>query len=96
MHMKFQVIYLKKQIKQFKLTNVELTEGMLSREENIDFFRDIDCYVLVSKAEGFSITPREALAAGIPCILSNNTAHKTICETGLVYACINGGYFGAI
>jgi glycosyltransferase involved in cell wall biosynthesis len=44
----------------------------------------LDCYVLFSHGEGFSISPREALALGIPCILSNNSAHKTICKTGYV------------
>jgi len=77
---------LKNYIKRFKLTNVDITEGAVSRAECVKFFASLDCYVLVSKAEGFSITPREALASGIPCILSNNTAHKTICETGFVYA----------
>ena len=44
----------------------------------------IDCYVFVSQGEGFSITPRECLALGKPCILSNNSSHKTICESGFV------------
>jgi len=34
--------------------------------------------------EGFSITPREALACGKPCILTNNTAQISICNTGAV------------
>lgn len=55
-----------------------------SREEYISFLKDLDCYVSISKGEGFSMVPREALALGIPCILSNNTAQKTICNTGLV------------
>lgn len=46
--------------------------------------KSLDCYVLLSKGEGFSIAPREALALGIPCIITNNTAHKTICNTGFV------------
>ena len=32
----------------------------------------------------FPIGPREALALGIPCILSNNSAQKTICRSGLI------------
>ena len=51
-----------------------------------ELFKTFDCYVLISKGEGFSISPREALALGKPCIISNNTAHKTICNTGHVYA----------
>ena len=43
-----------------------------------------DCFVSFSMGEGFSLIPREFLAMGIPCVLSNNTAHETICNTGLV------------
>ena len=50
----------------------------------IEFISTFDCYVNLSKGEGFSIPPRESLALGIPCIISDNTAHKTICDSGLV------------
>ena len=36
-------------------------------------------------SEGFSITPREALAMKKPCILSNNTAHKKMCAKKYAY-----------
>ncbi len=77
---------LRKKIEKLKLNNVQLLIGELPWEKYVRFMRNIDCYVLLSKGEGFSITPREALALGLPCILSDNTAHKTICKTGLVYA----------
>ncbi|CDK30752.1 glycosyltransferase [Candidatus Babela massiliensis] len=64
--------------------NVELEVKRLSPQENLDFMKSLDCYVLVSRGEGFSLTPREALALGIPCILSNNTAHEVICQTPYV------------
>jgi glycosyltransferase involved in cell wall biosynthesis len=76
--------YLKKMIQQLKLKNIKLINKVFTQEELVNFIASLDCYVLVSKGEGFSITPREALALGIPCILSNHTAHKTICSTGLV------------
>jgi len=71
--------------KKYKLTNVEISKAMYSRQEYEDFIRSLDCYAFVSKGEGFSISPREAMAAGVPCILSDNTAHKIICKSGLVY-----------
>ena len=37
---------------------------------------------MLSKGEGFSITPREALALGIPSVLSYNTGHLDICDSG--------------
>ena len=57
----------------------------LEEKELINLMARFDCYVLLSGGEGYSITPREALALGIPCILSDNTAHKTLCRTGFVY-----------
>ena len=73
---------LKEIICEEKIHNVSIMNQILSHQEYIDFFKSLDCYVLLSRGEGFSITPREALALGIPCILSNNTAHKTICSEG--------------
>ncbi|MBS1988296.1 glycosyltransferase [Candidatus Dependentiae bacterium] len=65
--------------------NITIIQKKFSRQEYENFLAKIDCYVLLSKGEGFSITPREALALGTPCILSNNTAHKVICESGCAY-----------
>ncbi len=58
----------------------------LSDSDYLKFMTSLDAYVFLSMGEGFSITPREALALGLPVILSDNTAHRTICESGLVYA----------
>jgi glycosyltransferase involved in cell wall biosynthesis len=64
--------------------NIEIISQPLSTEDYSKLMESIDCYVFISKGEGFSITPREAIALGKPCILSKNTAHRTICESGLV------------
>lgn len=66
--------------------NITLIQRGLNRKEYEDFLTSIDCYTILSKGEGFSITPREALAAGIPCIISDNTAHKVICKNNFVYS----------
>ena len=71
-------------VSQLGLSNVQIHSGQLSWEEYIAHMASLDCYILVSKGEGYSITPREALALGKPCILSNNTAHKTLCDSGFV------------
>ena len=67
-------------------SNIELILSPLSQKEYSTFFNSLDCYVLLSKGEGFSLTPRESLALGKPCIISDNTAHRTIAQTGFVYA----------
>jgi glycosyltransferase involved in cell wall biosynthesis len=75
---------LKQAIKTLKVKNIKLINRAFTQKELFNFMASLDCYALVSKGEGFSITPREALALGIPCILSNNTSHQTLCNTGLV------------
>ncbi len=72
------------EIAKYQLTNVEVIVKPFTSDEYLNFFQSLDCYVLLSMGEGFSITPREALACGIPCILTDNTAQKTICNSGSV------------
>jgi len=73
------------QVRDLNLKNVKIKCESISRQEYINLMSSFDCYVFIPKGEGFSITPREAIALGIPVILSNNTTHKTICNSGIVY-----------
>lgn len=75
---------LRSRINELALNNVYLYVGLKNQEEYVEFLSSLDCNLLVSKGEGFSIGPREALALGIPNILSYNTAHMTICDTNLI------------
>jgi glycosyltransferase involved in cell wall biosynthesis len=72
------------EVKKLGLQNVEIQERSLSHEDYIKRLRTIDCCAYLSKGEGFSIQPREVMALGIPTIVSNSTAQKTICASGLV------------
>ena len=72
------------EIAKYQLTNVEVIVKPFSSDEYLEFFKSLDCYVFLSMGEGFSITPREALACGMPCILTDNTAQTTICNSGAV------------
>ena len=67
-----------------KCNNIKYTELRLKKDAYLKFFRSIDCLLNLSKGEGFSIQPREAMALGIPAIVTNNTGQTTICESGLV------------
>lgn len=71
-------------IKKYNLTNVELIVKPYTWDEYLAFYQSLDCYTFLSLGEGFSISPREALACGMPCILTNNTAQITICNSGFV------------
>ncbi len=64
------------------ITNIEISSDTITQEEYIDFISCLDCYVILSTGEGFSNTPREAMAGGIPCIVSNNTGHTTVVSSG--------------
>lgn len=64
--------------------NIKYTELRLKKDAYLKFFRSIDCLLNLSKGEGFSIQPREAMALGIPAIVTHNTGQSTICESGLV------------
>lgn len=72
------------EIAKYHLHNVRVDRGSLNRNKYLERFRKVDCYVSLSKGEGFSIQPREALAAGIPTIVTNSTAQRTICSSGCV------------
>lgn len=77
------LIELKNEIEAEKITNVEVLEESVDKNKYLDRFCGVDCYVSVSKGEGFSIQPREAMALGIPSIVSNNTAQQTLAKSGL-------------
>lgn len=76
---------LRARVNKLGLHNVEIIRSSFSWQEYVDFMQSLDCYVSLSKGEGFAIPPREAMALGLPCIISDNTAHHTICESGLVF-----------
>jgi len=71
-------------IAEHQINNVYFLCGKLTDYQFKEYLNLLDAYVLASTAEGFSISPREAMARGIPCILSNNTAHITLCNSGFV------------
>lgn len=74
-------------IKQNKMNErISLLDFEMLRLDYVKFIKSLNCFVLLSRGEGFSITPREAMAGGVPCILSKNSAHLKLCRTGLCEA----------
>lgn len=68
-----------------KIGNIVIkTNHKKSTSEYLSLFQEIDCYVSFSKGEGFSVQPREAMAMGIPVIVTDAFAQKTIADSGLV------------
>lgn len=64
--------------------NIIFSTLCLEKSAYLSLFQTVDCYVSISKAEGFSIQPREAMALGIPVIVTTNTAQTTIANSNLV------------
>lgn len=71
-------------IQKYGLTNVTIETNHLLLDQYIQKLSSFDCYVNLSCGEGFSFIPREALALGVPVIITDNTASTTICKSGFV------------
>ncbi len=65
-------------IEDFGLGNVKATHGPLSAIDKNRLIRDCDVFVNVSRGEGYSIGPREALALGKPLVLSDVGGHADL------------------
>lgn len=87
---------IKKEIRRLGLHNVRFTTLSLDNPAYLRLFQTVDCLVSLSKGEGFSIQPREAMALGIPVIASDNSAQKTLCKTSLVHSVPTTGWEPAI
>jgi glycosyltransferase involved in cell wall biosynthesis len=70
---------LQKTISSLDLHNVTITNIALRKSDYVRVLKSLDCYVSPSLGEGFSLQPREALAIGLPSIVTDNTAQSTIC-----------------
>jgi glycosyltransferase involved in cell wall biosynthesis len=64
--------------------SISYQQDCLDNSDYREFFKTLDMLVNVSKGEGFSIQPREAMALGIPVLLSNNTAQCSIVKSAFV------------
>jgi len=81
---------LEKKIEELGGSNITFTQKCLSEEAYLEKFQEIDCYVSLSRGEGFSIQPREAMALGIPAIVTDNTGQKTIAASRLALPVSSG------
>ncbi len=77
---------IKNELYKLGATNIEFTEMRMQPDLYLKTFQEVDCYVSLSSGEGFSIQPREAMALGIPAIITNTTGQVTICKSNLGYA----------
>lgn len=57
--------------------------GYLSREDEVRLYATAHCYLQPSRGEGFGLQPLQALAQGIPTILTDAHGHSAFAQYGL-------------
>lgn len=62
------------------ITNRVEFRGWVAADEKSEVLNNSDCFLLTSEDENFAIAVAEALANGIPCILSNKVALSSVVE----------------
>lgn len=68
-------------IPQFDDDRVVVHSGTWPLERIKQLLLDSDCMLFLSKGEGFGMTPREAMATGLPVVLADNTGMSDVCDT---------------
>ena len=74
---------IKRLLRNLNCVNVTLSRENLETEVYEDLISSFDGFISVSAGEGFNIPARQALAAGVPLLLSDHTAHGELIESGL-------------
>ncbi len=65
--------------------NVQFLCNTLSREELLQMYKMADAFVFPSLGEGFGLPPREAMATGLPTILTNWSSMTDIADPSICY-----------
>jgi len=71
--------------KEFTDKRITVSTNQKSFEEVRAFYADLDCFVFPSKAEGVGYPPREAMATGLPVILTNWSALEEVAMPNISY-----------
>jgi len=68
---------------QFAGPRVQMIEGRLTAQQEIDLYLEAHCYVQPSRGEGFGLQPLQAMAQGIPTILTDAHGHAGFAHLGM-------------
>ncbi len=63
---------------------IELIDGDLSQDDLLELYRDADTVVLPTRGEGFNLPAAEAVAAGVPLIVTGAGGHMDFCDADTV------------
>lgn len=67
---------IKKELPVIKNPNIKIVDSWLSLQEEHNLYATADCFVAASRGEGFGLMPLQAIAMGIPTIMSDMTGHS--------------------
>lgn len=59
---------------------IQILNRDMERDELIDLFRDADVMVLPTRGEGYNLPALEAMAAGLPLIVTGHGGHRDFCS----------------
>lgn len=65
--------------------NIEIIEDDYTAEQMRDLYAKADCFIYPSRGEGFGLPPREAMATGLPVILTRWSALEDIAYERFAY-----------
>lgn len=63
--------------------NVEVVSGYMPAEDEVALYESAHCYVQPSRGEGWGMQPLQAMAQGIPTILTNAHGHSAFAHHGI-------------
>ncbi|MEE2850837.1 MAG: glycosyltransferase [Pseudomonadota bacterium] len=61
---------------------IQILNRDMDRDELVDLFRDADVMVLPTRGEGYNLPALEAMAAGLPLIVTGHGGHRDFCGPG--------------
>lgn len=62
---------------------IQIVGGKMSDRAEQDLYRTAHCYLQPSRGEGFGLQPLQAIAQGIPTILTNAHGHEAFADLGI-------------
>lgn len=65
--------------------NVEVISGKLPHHALFDILAEVDCFVFPSRGEGFSLPPLEAMATGLPTVITKGHSHMDYYNEDCMY-----------
>lgn len=66
---------------------IQIIGGRISKEAEVSLYESAHCYVQPSRGEGFGLMPLQAIAQGLPTVLSNAHGHASYAHLGLGVSC---------